>query len=1034
MRHELGLGMLLALFGIASPCLASEGGPARLDERYGKLPLGFEPNRGQAAAGVQFLARGRSGTVYLAGREVVLALSAPSGAPATSTAPSRPLAAGAGTGGQAGVLRLRFAGAAAHPSLAGLDPLPGTSNYFIGNDPARWHTRIPTFARVAARGLYPGIDAVFYGNDRQLEYDLVVAPGADLRRVRLAFAGAATPRVDGAGNLVLRGAAGELRQLAPLVYQQGADGRRHGLRARFVRRGRSAVGFEVAGYDRARALVLDPVLVYSTYLGGSKGDYAGAIAVDGSGNTYVTGGTHSLDFPTAGNPRQKTLPTSQTFENAFVSKLNASGSALIYSTYLGGTGFSGFGVSAGDFSNAIAVDGAGNAYVTGMAISRDFPTAGSPLQPAIGDASSCFCGDAFVAKLDPTGSTLVYSTYLGGSNPDAGTGIAVNGAGDAFVVGFTSSSDFRTAGSPLQPSFHGPAFTGSGETLGDAFVAKLNFAGSALVYSTFLGGSGNDLATGIAVDATGNAFVTGYTTSTDFPSAGSPFQGTNHGGTSGGGSAGDAFVAKVNPAGSALIYSTYLGGSGDDAGEAIAIDGSGNAYVTGYTRSSNFPTAGNPLQGKFAGGGSFGDDAFVAKVNSAGSALIYSTYLGGSGDEAGYGIAVDAAGNAYVTGHTNSTNFPQVSPVQAGYGGSGPGSDPSGDAFVAKLNPAGSALVYSSWLGGSADDVGDGIAVDSAGNAYVAGETFSSNFPTAGRPYQGAYHGGDAFDGDAFIAKVGAAGPAGCAANDTTLCFDGGRFSVTAAYQAPGGQPGAGHAVALTGESGYFWFFASTNVEAFVKVIDGCALNGHFWVFDAGLTNVKATLTVTDGQTGLARTYSNPQSTPFQPSQDTSAFSCGKRDGAAPPAGGEALAEVAATSADGAEDTAPTTPDDAIDAGQPGGCAADANTLCLNASRFAVTASFRTSTGQTGKGTAVTLTSDTGYFWFFDPTNVEEVVKVLDGCGLGGNYWVFAGGLTNVQVTTVVTDTRTGKSKTYQNPQGKVFQPVQDTQALPVCP
>jgi hypothetical protein len=1023
--------MLVVLFGIASPCLASEGGPARLDERYGKLPLGFEPNQGQAAAAVQFLARGRSGTVYLAGREVVLALAAPGGAPAPSMPPSRPLAAGAGAGDQARVLRLRFAGAASHPVLAGLDPLPGTSNYFIGNDPARWHTGVPTFSRVRAQDLYPGIDAVFYGNERQLEYDLIVAPGADLRRVRLTFAGAEPPRVDGAGNLVLRGAAGELRQLPPVVYQQGADGRRHGLRARYVRRGRSAVGFEVAGYDRARALVLDPVLVYSTYLGGSKGDYAGAIAVDGSGNAYLTGGTLSLDFPTAGNPRQKTLPTTTTLENAFVSKLSADGSALVYSTYLGGSGVSPFGHLAGDYASAIAVDGAGNAYVTGFAISRDFPTAGSPVQPKIGDASNCFCGDAFAAKLDPSGSTLVYSTYLGGSNPDFGTAIAVNAAGDAFVVGHTSSPDFRTAGNPLQPTFHGPAFTGSGETLGDAFVAKLNSTGSALVYSTFVGGSGDDLATGIAVDGAGNAYVTGDTTSTDFPTAGSPFQGTNHGGTSGVGGAGDVFVAKLNPAGSALAYSTYLGGSGDDAGEAIAIDGAGNAYVTGYTRSTNFPTAGSPLQRSFAGGAGFGDDAFVAKLNPAGSALVYSTYLGGSGDESGYGIAVDGAGNAYVTGHTNSTNFPQVSPVQGGYGGASPGSDPFGDAFVAKLNPAGSALVYSSWLGGSADDVGNGIAIDSAGNAYVAGETFSSNFPTAGTPYQKAYHGGDGFDGDAFIAKVAAAGAAGCAVNDTTLCFDGGRFSVTASYQAPGGQPGAGHAVALTGESGYFWFFASTNVEAFIKVIDGCSLNGHFWVFDAGLTNVKATLTVTDGQTGLARTYSNPQNTPFQPSQDTSAFSCAGHAGIAPPeaaAGDPALAEPTAAG------TAASTPDEAIAAGQPGGCAANADTLCLNGSRFAVTASFRTSAGQTGKGTAVTLTADTGYFWFFDPTNVEEVVKVLNGCGLGGDYWVFAGGLTNVQVTTVVTDTRTGKSRTYQNPQGKIFQPVQDTQALPVCP
>jgi Beta-propeller repeat len=1028
MRRELGVGMLVVLFGIAAPCLASEGGPARLDERYGKLPLGFEPNQGQAAAAVQFLARGRSGTVYLAGREVVLTLAAPGGAPASSMPPSRPPAAGAEAGGQAGVLHLRFAGAAAHPVLTGLDPLPGTSNYFIGNDPARWHTGVPTFSRVRAQGLYPGIDVVFYGNERQLEYDLVVAPGADLRRVRLTFAGTEPPRVDGGGNLVLRGAVGELRQLAPVVYQQGADGRRHGLRARYVRRGRSTVGFEVAGHDRTRALVLDPVLVYSTYLGGSKGDTAGGIAVDGSGSAYVTGGTLSLDFPTAGNPRQRTLPTSTTFENAFVSKLSADGSALIYSTYLGGSGVSVGDYHAGDYGSAIAVDGAGNAYVTGLAISRDFPVAGSPVQPKIADASNCICGDAFVAKLDPGGSTLVYSTYLGGSNPDAGSAIAVDSSGHAFVAGYTASPDFRTAGQPLQPAYHGPAFTGSGALMGDGFVAKLDPSGSALVYSTFLGGSGGDFVNGVAVDAAGNAYVTGATASSNFPTAGSPLQRSYGGGSSGG--SGDAFVAKVDAAGSALVYSTFLGGSGDDAGEAISIDGAGNAYVTGYTRSTNFPIAGSPLQGKFAGGASFGDDTFVAKLNPAGSALVYSTYLGGSGDESGYGIAVDGAGNAYVTGHTNSTNFPQVSPVQGGYGGASPGSDPFGDAFVAKLNPTGSALVYSSWLGGSADDVGNGIAIDGAGNAYVAGETFSSNFPTAGTPYQKAYHGGDGFDGDAFIAKVAAAGTR-CAANDTTLCFDGGRFSVTASYQAPGGQPGAGHAVALTGESGYFWFFASTNVEAFIKVIDGCILNGHFWVFDAGLTNVKATLTVIDGQTGVARSYSNPQRTPFQPSQDTSAFSCAGHAGLAPPetaAGDPVLAEPTAAG------TAASTLDDAIAAGQPGGCTANANTLCLNGSRFAVTASFRTSAGQTGKGTAVTLTADTGYFWFFDPTNVEEVVKVLNGCGLGGDYWVFAGGLTNVQVTTVVDDTRTGKSKTYQNPLGKIFQPVQDTQALPVCP
>jgi hypothetical protein len=394
-----------------------------------------------------------------------------------------------------------------------------------------------------------------------------------------------------------------------------------------------------------------------------------------------------------------------------VFKLNAAGNALVYSTYLGG--------SADDGGNGIAVDGAGNAYVTGTTVSTDFPTA-NPLQ-----ATCAGISDAFVTKLNAAGNALVYSTYLGGSRYDVGNGIAVDGAGNAYVTGFTDSTNFPTANA-LQATFGGGV---NGE---DAFVAKLNATGHALVYSTYLGGS-DDEGNGIAVDGSGNAYITGRTLLSTFPTANS-LQATFGGGFA------DAFVSKLNAAGNALVYSTFLGGSGDEAGKGIAVDGAGNAYVTGFTSSTDFPTT-NPLQAT-SGGGVYGEDAFVAKLNATGNALVYSTYLGGSGDDFGDGIAVDGAGNAYVTGSTDSTDFPTANPLQATCAG-------VSDAFVTKLNAAGNALVYSTYLGGSDGDGGDGIAVDGAGNAYVTGFTSSTDFPTA-NPLQATYAGVS----DVFVTKV----------------------------------------------------------------------------------------------------------------------------------------------------------------------------------------------------------------------------------------------------------------------------------------
>ena len=505
---------------------------------------------------------------------------------------------------------------------------------------------------------------------------------------------------------------GEILQYKPMVYQEVDGDAKKLLSGHYVLTGKHELGFQVAGYDASRPLIIDPVLAYSTYIGGSSTEFGRGIAVDLGGNAYVAGLTASTDFPTV----NRLQPVSVDSEDAFVMKLNSTGSALVYSTYFGGSG--------SDDAMGIAVDLAGNAYVTGVSYSTDFPTTPGALGTPLNDR-----GNAFVTKLNPTGSGLVYSTYLGGSDLDQGNGIAVDLAGNAYVTGFTGSTDFPTTAGAFQTTNDGQR----------AFVAKLNLTGSALVYSTYLGGSdGGEVGGGITVDTFGNAYVTGHTGAIDFPTV-NPLQPELKGGV-------DVFVSKLNPAGTGLVYSTFLGGSGSDGAAGIAVDSAGNAYVTGSTDSTDFPTV-NAFQAVFGGN----LDAFVAKLNATGSVLVYSTYLGGGsgggssgGSEVGLGIAVDLAGNAYLTGYTGSTDFPTVNPLQPVFRG-------SGDAFVAKINASGTALVYSTYLGGGSvdPDVGNGIAVDAAGNAYVTGSTSSADFPTV-NAFQ-AVLGGNL---DAFVAKL----------------------------------------------------------------------------------------------------------------------------------------------------------------------------------------------------------------------------------------------------------------------------------------
>ena len=770
----------------------------QLPASYGKLPLSFEVNHGQTDPQVKFLSRGRGYTLFLAGDGVVLSFKKPSTGRQSSVVSrqlsmpgeisdllrratdNRPRTTGvlfppliqnpkykienlpAPSPQQPApeVVRLRLVGANANAAVTGGDELPGKANYFIGNDPKKWRTNLPTYATVRYQNVYPGVDLAYYGNQGgQLEYDFVVAPGADPNKIKLSFTGADGMRVDAAsGDLVLKVGDDEVRFQKPLVYQPAAaavsapDARHSSLVTRhcsFVLASNNQVAFRVAGYDPKRALVIDPVLSYSTYLGGSDGDYGRGIAVDSSGNAYVTGMTASTDFPTA-NPLQATYGGSW---DAFVAKLNAAGSALVYSTYLGG--------SNSEAGSSIAVDSSGNAYVTGGTASTDFPTV-NPLQATNKTTLTTGNGTAFVAKLNSTGSALVYSTYLGGSNSEAGNGIAVDSSGNAYVTGYTASTDFPTA-NPLQATYRGS---------GDAFVAKLNVAGSALVYSTYLGGSNDNGGRGIAVDSSGNAYVTGYTRSADFPTV-NPLQATNKAAAARWGNS-TAFVARLNSVGSALVYSTYLGGSGNDGGDGIAVDSSGNAYVTGFTASTDFPTA-NPLQAtnKAAAANPGSGTPFVAKLNSTGSALVYSTYLGGSGGDEGNGIAVDSSGNAYVTGYTASTDFPTADPLQATNHG-------SIDAFVAKLNAAGSALTYSTYLGGSGYDDGNGIAVDSSGNAYVTGVTGSTYFPTL-NALQATNLSTGSYPNTAFVAKLSPAPAAGL--STSSLSFGGVLVNATSPEQ-----------------------------------------------------------------------------------------------------------------------------------------------------------------------------------------------------------------------------------------------------------
>jgi hypothetical protein len=665
------------------------------------LPLSFEENQGQVDEQVRYLARGTGYTLFLTPDAAVLGLRAGDR--------------------QTHWLRLMLQKTAA-ASVAGEGRLQGKSNYMVGNDPTLWRKDIPNFSSVRYRRIYPGIDLTFYGRAGQLENDFELDAGADPNTIAWQLEGADHVRVDASGDLVITVGGNEVRLRQPRAYQQNY-GEERDVRVRYRVRGQK-VGFALGKYNHRQALIIDPSLTYSTYLGGTGGDSAMGVAVDSSGDAYVAGVTASINFPFTGSAYEQTY---QGDGDVFVAEFNPQGSGLIFSTYLGGSGV--------DTPSQIVLDASNDIFLVGSTTSNNFPVTSGVFQPLYdGDQ------DAFLTEMNPAGSALLLSTYIGGSGADFGTALALDSSGNIYVTGSTQSTDYPTQ-NPIQIANSG---------LYDAFVTEISPSG-ALLYSTYLGGSLADYGTGIAVDSSQNVYVSGYTYSTNFPTQ-SAYQGALSGGS-------DIFVTKFTPGSSALLFSTYLGGSSLDKSTGMFVDSSGNIYLTGSTQSPNFPVSAGAYQTSLLGT----QNAFLTKVASDASVLVFSTVFGGSVTDQANGMALDAAGNIYITGFTQSDNFPLLDPFQNILGLYGAGNCGStnlvnvpnpicSDAFIAKFAPSG-IPVYSSLLGGSGIDSGQGIAVDSTGAAYVAGQTYSPNFPATYGAFQPLFQ-GTSTNSNAFVTKV----------------------------------------------------------------------------------------------------------------------------------------------------------------------------------------------------------------------------------------------------------------------------------------
>lgn len=671
-----------------------------------------------------------------------------------------------GKPGQIRQIKTRMMGASAASKLRPGAASGARINYLLGSQ-SEWRTGEKSYESVRYEGIYPGVDLVFYGSEAKLEYDFVVKPGADPRSIAVRFEGTDSLALDAAGDLVLKAGSFETRWAKPVVYQQRGT-KREAVSAQFVLAG-NQVRFALGAYDPSRELVIDPVLTYATYTGGTLNEAARSVVSDSQGNVYIAGFTTSDNLQkTAGRVQTAYAGGTANLDtgDGFIAKYDSTG-ALQWITYLGGR--------ADDVILDMAVDAQNNIYVTGFTNSTNFPVSSGAYQSAYkggGTATQYHqAGDAFVTKLNSGGTSIVYSTYLGGSRDERGVGIAVDAAGNAYIGGTTISNDLPVTAGVVQSTYGGGA-VGPNEIIegGDGFIAKLNASGSGLLWLTYLGGNRQDGVGDIAVDGAGDVYVTGQTLSGNFPTTAGAFQRTYGGQASSDFQQvfplGDAFVTKLNPTGTSLVYSTFLGGSRDETGAGIAVDKDGNAYIAGLTSSTNFPTSASAPYKTYKGPASAASyfvygDAFVTKVNPSGSALVYSTLLGGTLDDSAWGIALDKDGNAWISGVTNSADLPlSADAQQKAFGGRGGQTLATGDAFVAKLNAAGTAFTYTSYFGGGRDDGAGGITIDGAGNIWITGSAMSTNLIPAGvaGAAQTAFGGGAAspglVNGDAFLAKI----------------------------------------------------------------------------------------------------------------------------------------------------------------------------------------------------------------------------------------------------------------------------------------
>ncbi len=698
------LGIILVLGYVAKGSSAPIQYPSLHQKPF--YPHVFEANRGQADPSVRFLARTAAYDLLLTSRSVLFRFTAP--LPRTSPMYRAP------------EIRLLFRASRPATLLTGLDKKPSRSHYFIGQDPAAWVANVPHFGRVQYVSLYPGIDLIFHGTDGKLEFDFVVRPYSDPSAISFSVTGTRKTELERNGDLLLtaQGFAASVRLKRPIIYQEETGGHRVNVPGDYVLEGGSRVGFRIGRYNRYKALVIDPTIVYSSFFGGTSGDSSRAITLDPAGNIYIAGHTYSRDLPVTAGAYQTTQPTPPTRSgSAYVAKFTPDGKRLLYATYFGG--------SEGEDPTAIAADERGSAYLVGFSGSPDLPLVNALRRTR---------ASAFVAKFAPDGAGLVYSTYFGGSGyADWPWRIAVDRHGNAVIVGVTASRDFPLVNA-VQPAWGGSTW--------DGFVAKLSASGSELVYSTFLGGNNYEEVRAVALDSDGNAYVTGMTRSSTFPTTLGAFQ-TNQG-------EGRGFLTKLNPSGSRLLYSTYLPGEGF----AVAVDSGGNSWITGTT--SALPVTQDAFQRGYAGN----DDAFLVRINASGSSLLYASFLGGSDQDIGRAVSLDAAGNVYVVGSSYSRDFPLQSSMYA-----------PGFGFVTVFKPSG-GLLYSTLL-----PFGTIGTADAAGNVYLITTLRAQPFPTTPDAVQASPGG----DWDALLLKIVPPNPVPLAAqlSPSTIPYGVGPFTLT---------------------------------------------------------------------------------------------------------------------------------------------------------------------------------------------------------------------------------------------------------------